>query len=301
MRFSVWRRYIAMGSKPKIFIARPDIPLSAIDLLTDRYELDVWEEEKLVPRNILLKRIAGKTGIWITSSSRVDREFLDAAGPNLKVVATMSVGYDHIDVEEVKRRNVKLGFTAGVLDDAVAELTVALLLSRCRRLFEAKDVVTSGEWSSWVPWTWLNGNGLKDSVVGIIGLGRIGTEVARRLLPFKIQKLLYFSRTPKKQAQELGAIKVDLKQLLTESDFVVVTASLSPETENLIGEKEFALMKKTAIIVNTSRGGLLDQKALIKALKTGTIGGAALDVMTPEPLPSDHELLALPNCCKYST
>lgn len=287
-----------MSKKPKVFIARPDLPQSALLLLKDKYELDTWEEERTVPRDVLLQRISGKTGLWITSSQKVDSEFLNAAGSNLKVIATMSVGFDHIDVAEVKKRNVKLGYTPGVLDDAVAELTVALLLSRSRRLFEGRDAIVKGEWKDWISWSWLNGTGLKDSVVGIIGLGRIGIEVAKRLLPFKVKKILYVSRTSKEEAKELKAVKVELGDLLSESDFIIVTCALNEGTENLLGDKEFALMKKTAIIVNTSRGKIINQDALVRALKSNKIGGAALDVMTPEPLPKDHQLLPLPNCCK---
>lgn len=288
-----------MSEKQKVFISRPDLPPSVILLLKDRFELDIWEEEKAVPREVLLKRISNKSGLIITSSYKVDSEFLDAAGPNLKVIATMSVGFDHIDVPEVKKRNVKLGYTPGVLDDAVAELTVALLLSMSRRLFEGRDAIAKGEWKEWVPWFWLNGVGLKNSVVGIVGLGRIGIEVARRLIPFKVKKILYVSRTPKKEADELNAVKVELSNLLSESDFVVVTCTLNEETENLLSDKEFARMKRTAVVVNTSRGKIIDQNALVRALKSNTIAGAALDVMSPEPLPKTHDLLSLPNCCKF--
>lgn len=287
-----------MSGKPKIFIARPDVPASAIDILKERYELDVWEEERSVPRDVLLRRISGKNGLFITTGCLVDSEFLDAAGADLKVIATLSVGYDHIDVEQVKKRNIKLGYTAGVLDDAVAELTVALLLARSRRLFEGRDCIVKQTWNPWTPWTWLNGCGLKDSVVGIVGLGRIGAEVARRLAPFKPEKILYTSRTQKKTAEEFKGTKVALHTLLAESDFVVVTCALTPETENLISDREFALMKQTSILVNSSRGKVVDQEALVRALKNGVIEGAALDVTAPEPLPENHELLSLPNCCK---
>ncbi|XP_068081191.1 glyoxylate reductase/hydroxypyruvate reductase isoform X2 [Anabrus simplex] len=220
---------------------------------------------------------------------------LDSAGPTLKVIGTMSVGYDHIDVDEVKRRGIKLGYTPEVLTDAVAELTISLLLATSRRLFEAHQEILSGGWGSWSP-LWMCGSGLKGSTVGVVGFGRIGQEVAKRLKTFNISKLIYTSRTEKPEAVAIGGIHVTLDQLLSESDFIIVTCALTPETKEMFNDELFSKMKPSAIFINTSRGGVVKQESLQRALESGKIKAAGLDVMTPEPLPPDHPLLKLKNC-----
>lgn len=286
-----------MSGKPKVLLTRSDFPKSALDLLKD-YDLEVWTENKYMPREELLSRAAGKDALIITPGDKVNDELLDAAGSQLKVIATHTVGYDHVDFPAMKNRGIRLGYTPGVLDDAVAELVIGVMLTCTRRLFEGRDVVIKGEWPKYAGFFWMNGLGLKNSTVGIVGLGRIGLEIAKRLVPFKVKEILYTSRTEKPEAKSVNGRKVELNHLLKESDIVIVMCALTPETKHLIGEKEFNLMKRSAVIVNGARGGILDQDALVKALKSGTIGGAALDVTTPEPLPADHELLTLNNCCK---
>lgn len=282
-----------------MLVTRCDIPESALSLLKDTCDLEIWPEEGSLPHAEFVKRAVGKDGLLVTSYDKIDRELLEAVGGNLKVVATMSAGYDHVDIPEVRRRGVRVGVSGGATADAVAELTIALLLSLTRRLFEGRKELVEGGWKQWHSWTWLNGMGLKDSVVGIIGLGRIGLEVAKRLNSFKVRKILYVSRSAKKDAENLNAEKVSLEQLLRESDVVVVTCALTEETKNLLGDKEFDLMKNSAVIVNTSRGTVINQDALVRALTEKKIGGAALDVMTPEPIPTNHQLLRFPNCCKF--
>ncbi|KAL0267359.1 UNVERIFIED_CONTAM: hypothetical protein PYX00_009651 [Menopon gallinae] len=283
--------------KYKVFVTRCDVPESALSLLKTLCDVEIWTEMKPLPHPEFLQKAKGKDGLFVTSYDRIDRELVQAAGEKLKVVATMSAGYDHVDVAELRKRGIKVGVSSGATNDAVAELTVALLLALTRRLFEGSRELERGNWKSWHPWTWLNGIGLKGTVIGIIGLGRIGLEVAKRLRCFKIKGILYTSRNAKDDAESVNAVKVDLQQLLQESDVVIVTCSLTEETRNMLGDKEFDMMKKTAVIVNTSRGGVIDQDALVRALREKKIAGAALDVMTPEPIPTNHELLKFPNCC----
>ncbi|XP_076168185.1 glyoxylate reductase/hydroxypyruvate reductase-like isoform X2 [Ptiloglossa arizonensis] len=233
--------------------------------------------------------------IEYTYKYKIDDEILNAAGPQLKVVSTMSVGVDHLDLKALKSRNISVGYTPGILTNATAELTVALLLATSRRLVEANRAIYKGEWKAWAP-TWMCGPGLFGSTVGIVGLGRIGIQVARNLKSFNVAKILYTSRSVKQEAYEFGGENTVLDELLRKSDFVIVTTALTPETKQMFSKSTFEKMKKTAIFVNVSRGEVVDQSALIEALKKGTIRAAGLDVMTPEPIPLDSELLKLDNC-----
>ncbi|KAK7086554.1 hypothetical protein SK128_010527 [Halocaridina rubra] len=284
-------------SKPKILITRDDIPQKALDMLKEKCDVDIWPKSFPIPRDEMLKRIPGKDAVFCLLTDKMDEEMLNAAGPSLKVIGTMSVGYDHLSLDEIKKRGIKVGYTPGVLTDATAELTVALLLATSRRLFEAHSELLNGGWGkcAWSP-LWMNGWGLKDSTVGIFGFGRIGQGVLTRLQGFGVRRFLYNSRSPKKEGVALGAEYVAYDDLLKESDFVIITSALNDETRDIFNEEAFAKMKSSAIIVNTSRGGVIKQDALIKALKTGQIRAAGLDVMTPEPLPADHELINIPNC-----
>uniref|UniRef100_A0A2P2I0K2 Glyoxylate reductase/hydroxypyruvate reductase n=1 Tax=Hirondellea gigas TaxID=1518452 RepID=A0A2P2I0K2_9CRUS len=210
----------------------------------------------------------------------------------------MSAGFDHINMEEVKRRGIKVGFTPDVLTDATAELTVALLLSTSRRLLQASAEISNGGWQkcSWSP-VWMLGPGLTGSTVGIFGLGKIGQAVMQRLSGFGVGRFIYSGNTEKKLEKHLPSAEfVSFDALLKESDFIVVTAALNDATRGKFDKKSFVNMKKTAIFINTSRGAMVDQEALVWALKEGEIRAAGLDVMMPEPLPPNHVLTTLPNC-----
>lgn len=226
-------------------------------------------------------------------TDKIDAEVLENA-PKLKVIATMSVGYDHLVLDEIKKRNIKIGYTPDILTDATAELTVALLLATSRRLLEANKEARTGGWKAWSPF-WMCGPGLSGSTVGIVGFGRIGQEVAKRLKPFNVKKFLYYSRSEKSQ-NEVGAQRVNFDDLLRDSDFVIATCALTPETKGIFNKDAFEKMKTTAVFINTSRGAIVDQNALIEALKLKKIWAAGLDVTTPEPLPLGSELFQLENC-----
>ncbi|XP_056294878.1 glyoxylate reductase/hydroxypyruvate reductase [Pseudoliparis swirei] len=284
------------GKLMKVFVTRR-IPPEGMKILSAGgvCEVSLWDSDEPVQRADLLKGVQGAHGLLCLLSDRIDAEVLDAAGPNLKVISTLSVGFDHMALDEIKKRGIRVGYTPDVLTDATAELTVALLLSTARRLPEGVEEVKNGGWSSWKP-LWLCGYGLSHSTVGVIGLGRIGMAIARRLMPFGVNRLLYSGRTAKAYAAEVNAEFVPLDTLLSESDFIVVSCSMTPETKGLCDKAFFSKMKKTAVFVNSSRGTVVNQEDLYEALKSGQIAAAGLDVTTPEPLPTNHPLLTLKNC-----
>ncbi|XP_068153261.1 glyoxylate reductase/hydroxypyruvate reductase isoform X2 [Drosophila tropicalis] len=282
-------------SKPSVYVTRPDVDASGLELLRKSCDVSTWKEALPVPREELLRQVVGKDALYCALTDKIDAAVLDAAGPQLKCVSTISVGYEHIDVAECKKRGIRVGFTPDVLTDATAELTVALLLATSRRLLEANKEVNNGGWKSWSP-MWMCGQGLKGLRVGLLGFGRIGQEIAGRVFAFKPSQITYTTRTPRPQeASKVNAIHVDFEEMLRESDFIIVCCALTPETKEVFGTEAFAQMKPNCIFINTARGGVVDQKALYEALKTKRIQAAGLDVTTPEPLPLTDPLLQLNN------
>ncbi|XP_045500313.1 glyoxylate reductase/hydroxypyruvate reductase-like [Colias croceus] len=288
-------RNMSQSGNFKVFITRPDMPENGVTMLKKQCNVIAWKAPLPIPRADLLKSVSGMNAIFVSMKDRIDKDVLDAAGTDLKVIATISVGYDHIDVAECKKRGIKVGHTPGVLTDATAELTLALLLSTSRRLPEAQLAAKTGGWANW-SLTWMTGPGLTGTTVGIVGFGRIGQAVAKRIKSFNTSQILYFNRSDRPEAKEIGAIKVTFDELLVKSDFVICCVSLDPSTKEMFNKCAFEKMKKTAIFINTSRGGTVDQDALIEALQNSTIRAAGLDVTTPEPLPLDNPLFKLKNC-----
>lgn len=231
----------------------------------------------------LLDAVRGADGIVCTLTERIDAAVLDAAGPGLKVVATMAVGYDNIDVEAATARGVTVTNTPGVLDAATADLTMALLLTLSRRVAEADRFVRAGKPWIWGPRMLVGLDVSAGATLGIIGYGRIGKAVARRAKAFDMRVLAYSPSSPRAGADELGTEFADLPDLLRSADVVSVHAPLNAGTHHLIGDETLACMKPTALLINTARGGVVDTEALIRALREGTIGGAALDVFEDEP------------------
>lgn len=205
--------------------------------------------------------------------------------------------YEHIDVAECKKRGIRIGYTPGVLTDATADLTMALLLATSRRLIEGNRDVHSGGWKSWSP-LYMCGPSIKNSTVGFVGFGRIAQEVAKRVIPFKPKRIVFANRSSSrdKEAQEIGAERMETDELLRISDFVILLCALTPETTNLINTQRLQTMKSNAILINCARGQVVNQNDLYTALKNGTIRAAGLDVTTPEPLPLNNPLLTLDNC-----
>ena len=282
--------------KPRLFVSRK-IPGKALDLLSEYFEIDLWQEFYPPPRDIYIQKIKEANALISLLSDKIDKELLENA-PKLKIIAQYAVGYDNIDLQECTKRGIYVTNTPGVLSEAVAELTMALILAITKRIVEADKFVRSGEWektrTAWHPELFL-GLDLKGKTLGIIGLGSIGLEVARRAKGFGM-KIIYYSRKRKKRAErELGAEYKSLEELLMESDIVSIHVPLTDETYHLIDEEKLKLMKKSAYLINTSRGKVVDEKALYKALKNRDIAGAALDVFYEEPTPKNNPLLELDN------
>ncbi|XP_026816284.1 glyoxylate reductase/hydroxypyruvate reductase-like isoform X1 [Rhopalosiphum maidis] len=287
-----------MSSKPTVLLLRNDYPQKAVDLLRTRCNVEMCKSSKKDGRIIaedVLECVQGKFSIFCHNSRiLINEQVLKAAGPSLKVIGTMSVGYDHIDLTSMKKYGVRLGNTPGILTESVAEIAVGLIIATTRRFSEANRELKTGGWKEWIPGR-MCGRSIKGSVVGILGCGRIGTSIAEKLVNFKVSQLLYTSRNEKPDVKALGGQLVTVDELMERSDFVVVAAALNDETKFIVNRERIATMKSNAILVNISRGQLIDQDALVEALKEKRIRGAGLDVMTPEPLPLDHPLIGLDN------
>ncbi len=283
------------GGRPRVFVARiiPDEGLAAVRAVCD---MDLWEGEVPPAREELLRRIAGCDGVLTLLTDRVDDAFLDAAGPQLKVASNYAVGFDNIDVAACARRGVAVGNTPGVLTETTADLAWALLMAAARRLPEGDRYVRDGRWTTWGPMLLL-GPDVHSATIGIVGLGRIGQAVARRAQGFGM-RILYHDvhPLPDDVTGPLGATYLPLEELLAQSDFVSLHVNLSPVTHHLINATSLSWMKPTAVLVNTSRGPVVDQGALADALRDGVIWAAALDVTDPEPIPMDDPLIGLDNC-----
>ena len=283
------------GTRPRIFVARiiPDDGLQAVAAACD---MDLWEDELPPPRDELLRRVAGCDGVLTLLTDRVDDEFLDAAGPRLKVVSNYAVGFDNIDVAACARRGIPVGNTPGVLTETTADLAFALMMAAARRLPEGDRYVRAGSWKTWGPLLLL-GPDVHGATIGIVGFGRIGQALARRAQGFGMEILYHdVQPLPDDVTGPLGATYLPLEELLPRSDFVSLHVNLSPVTRHLINAQTLSWMKPTAVLVNTSRGPVVDQAALATALRDGIIWAAALDVTDPEPIPMDDPLVGLDNC-----
>ena len=262
----------------RVFVTRR-LPGTALKRLAAEHEVDVWPQRMPPPQDVLRERAARVDGLVALLTDRVDAALLEAC-PDLRVISNYAVGSDNVDLEAAAARGIPVGITPDVLTEATADLAFAGLLAAARRLPEALAAVRSGAWLTWEP-DWLLGHDVHGATLGIVGYGRIGQAVARRAEGFSMRILA----TP----------RVPLDELLAQSDAVTLHVPLTSETRHLIDADALARMKPTAILVNTARGGVVDQQALARALHRGGIAGAALDVTDPEPLPPDHPLLAAPN------
>lgn len=260
------------------------VPRPALDILRRAgHEVEAWESEDQQSREQLLEQVRGADALVTLLTEQVDGELLDAAGDQLKVVANVAVGYNNIDVEACRERGVVATNTPGVLTDATADLAMGLILMATRRLGEGERVIRGR-----TPWQWgmfyLLGTGLQRKTLGVIGLGAIGAATARRARAFGMH-VIYSSRSQADPAleNELLAHRVDMDTLLAESDVVSVHAPYSPATHHLLGAEQFAAMRSTAYVINTARGPIVDEAALVDALERGEIAGAGLDVFEDEP------------------
>ncbi|MGB3681897.1 MAG: D-glycerate dehydrogenase, partial [Rubrobacteraceae bacterium] len=263
----------------KVLVAR-EIPDAGLRLLED-FDVTVLSEEP-PDQDKLLEAAGGAAAILCTVSETIDAEVIDAAGENLKVVANMAVGYDNIDVQAATERGIIVTNTPGILEETTADTAFMLLLAAARRLGEAERFLRAGKWEAWGP-KQLIGPDVWGKTLGIVGFGGIGQAVARRAKGFGMD-ILYTARSRKDAAEkELGARKVELDELLRESDFVSIHTPLTDETRHLVGADELGLMKPTAVLVNSSRGPVVDEAALAEALENKSIFAAGLDVYEEEP------------------
>ncbi len=285
----------ALAPLPRVFVARR-IPEEGLASVREACDADIWPEELPPPRDELLRRIVGCDGVLTLLTDRVDDAFLDAAGPGLRVVSNFAVGFDNIDLAACARRGVAVGNTPGVLTETTADLAWALLMAAARRLPEGDRYVRDGHWKTWGPMLLL-GPDVHGATLGIVGFGRIGQAVARRAQGFGMEILYHdVARLPEAVTAPLGATYVPLGELLARSDFISLHVNLTAETRHLINATTLAQMKATAVLVNTSRGPVVDQAALAVALRDGVIWAAGLDVTDPEPITMDDPLVGLDNC-----
>lgn len=284
----------AAGEKPTVYVTR-QIPEAGLELLEESCDLHVWDGKLPPSKDHIVERLAEleADGLLCLLSDDVDGEVMDAS-PNLNVVSTFSVGYDHVDLAAAEERGIAVGHTPGVLSETTADFAWALLMTTARRTVEGQEYVLDGEWETWGP-KLLTGPDVHHATLGIIGLGNIGATVARRAAGFEMEVLYSDVERNEKAEGELETAGVDVTyveqdELLERSDFVTLHVPLFESTHHLIGEEELRRMKDGAILINTSRGPIVDTEALDTALEEGWIARAGLDVTDPEPLPADHEI-----------
>jgi len=277
----------------KILITRAVFP-EVVEALAQRFEVEHNAEDRPWPPEELARRLAGKAGAMATVMDKFDEPLL-AQCPELKVISNIAVGYNNIDVPAATRRGIRVTNTPGVLDDTTADLTWSLLMAAARRIAEADAYVRRGDWKIAFGVQYFLGQDIHHATLGIIGMGRIGQAIARRASGFDM-RVLYNnrSRLPAADEKRLSATRVERDELLAVSDFVVVMAPYSPATHHLIGAAEIGKMKPNAILVNSARGGVVDDAALVDALKERRIAGAGLDVFEGEPK-LHAEFAKLPN------
>ncbi len=275
---------------PRVFVSRR-LPGNAVEQLRAVAEVDLWPGDLPPPYDELARRVARADGVICLLTDRIDRALL-AQAPGLRVISNLAVGYDNIDIAAASERGIPVGNTPGVLTETTADLAFALMLACARRIVEAERLVREGGWRTWDPGLLL-GHDVHGATLGIIGFGKIGQAVARRASGFGM-RVVYASRSPA-TGPHPPAERVPLEELLRAADFVSLHVPLTPETRHVIGAEQLRSMKRTAILINTSRGGVIDQRALVHALEEGWIAGAGLDVMEVEPLPAGDPLLRAPN------
>lgn len=279
--------------KPKVFVTR-EIPESGLKIIMEHFDVEVWPEYGPPPKQVIVEKARDADALVTLLTDKIDLEVFNAAS-NLKIVAQMAVGYDNIDVEEATKRGIYVTNTPGVLTETTADLTWALLMAIARRIVEADRYVREGKWKiAWHP-KMLLGKDVYGATLGIIGAGRIGSAVARRAKGFNMRILYYDIVRRPEMEKEVGAEFVDLNTLLRESDFITIHVPLTKDTYRLIDAEKLKLVKRTAYIINTSRGQVIDEVALYKALKEKRLAGAALDVFEKEPISMDNPLLELDN------
>lgn len=279
--------------KPRIYITRK-LPDQLLKDFKEDFDVRMWpEEDKPVPRDVLLEEAKEAEGLLTMLSDNIDKELFESA-KNLKVVSNLAVGFDNIDLEEAKKHQVIVTNTPDVLTETTADLGFALLMATARRITEAAAYVKEDRWQGWEPFL-LAGADIYQKTIGIVGMGRIGEAVARRAKGFNMN-ILYHNRSRKPEAEQaLGATYVSFDELLAKSDYLMSVVPLTDETKDMFNKQAFEKMKTSAIFINISRGGTVVEEDLIEALQQKQIQAAGLDVFREEPIRKDHPLLQLDN------
>lgn len=285
----------------RVFVTRPFADEGIVMLRKKGYDVEIYERDEVIPRDILLKRVKGADALLSLLTDKIDAEVLDAAGPQLKIVANYAVGFDNVDLAEAKKRQIPVTNTpAPEVSESVAEHAFSLMLALGHRIAESDVYAKAGRYKGWSPNN-LIGTDVYGKTLGVVGLGRIGFAVAERAVKGFKMKCVYSD--PKRNGdfeREYGATYLPLEKLLQTADFISLHVPLLPSTTHLIDDEAFSLMKKTALLINTARGPVVSEKALLRALRTGRIAGAALDVFECEPaidcdLTDKLELKQFPN------
>lgn len=262
--------------------------------LSAEYDIEVWQDSLPPADDVLLQKVQGLSGLYCLLTDKIDANLMDAIGPQVKVISQMAVGFDNIDIPAATARGIPIGNTPGVLTDTTADFAWTLLMAAARRVVEGDKFARAGKWKTWGPIDFL-GPDVSGATLGIVGFGRIGQGMAKRAQGFDM-RILYFDTQRYLEAEEkYNAQYVDLNTLLRESDFVTLHTVLSQETYHLMDDARLKMMKPLGILINTARGPVVDPAALYRALSTGTIAYAALDVTEPEPIKPDDPLLTLDN------
>lgn len=280
--------------KNKVYITRR-LPGRALEMLKE-FDVTLHKGQEPPTRKEILKNVAGKDAILCMLSDRMDKEVMDAAGPQLKIISSYSTGFEHIDVAEATERGIYVTYTSDILAEATADIAFALVLACARNVVAGDRRVRQKRWKvGWMP-DLLLGQNVHGATIGIVGLGRIGAAVARRARGFGMETLYYSRRRNEAAEKETGArYAASLDDLLEQSDFVTLHTTLNDASRHLINSESLQRMKRTAILINTARGGVVDERALAAALKKGTIAGAGLDVFEKEPLSGTSQLIGMKN------
>jgi glyoxylate reductase len=280
--------------RKKVYVTRK-VPEPGLSILSAECDVTLNKKPEPPSRKEMLRNVDGKDGILCMLSDRIDPRMMDAAGPSLKVISSYSTGFEHIDVKEATARGIYVTYTSDILAEATADMTFALILACARNIVNGDRLVREGRWKvGWAPDLMLGYN-VHDATLGIIGLGRIGSAVARRAKGFGM-KILYYSRNRNaKLEQELGVTYAGLDELLIRSDYVSIHASVNSASHHMIDRAKLDKMRKTAFLINTSRGQVINEADLARALKSGQIAGAGLDVFEKEPLPKTSPLAKMKN------
>jgi lactate dehydrogenase-like 2-hydroxyacid dehydrogenase len=279
------------SEKQRVFVTRR-LPQEILDRLNEHFDVDLWDSDLPPDAGNLRERVANADGIFCLLTDKIDADLLSAV-PSLRVVSNMAVGTDNIDIVAATARGIPVGNTPGVLTETTADFAFALIMATARRIVDGDKYIRTGQWKTWGP-NVLLGRDLFGATLGIVGFGAIGQAVARRAQGFSM-RVIYTRRSPVPPPPGVDATSVSLVQLLQESDFISLHVPLTDETRQMIGSREMSMMKDTSILVNTARGGIVDQTALVDALKKGRPAMAALDVTAVEPIDSQDDLLTLSN------